>query len=102
MATKSNGLLRNASKASTQRFNYVRTIAGKGIGTAQVQIDGACTSLREQARGIAKATKNYAKENPWKVLGIAAAVGVFVGLMGSRRHTGHCQFPAAPDKTEDH
>jgi ElaB/YqjD/DUF883 family membrane-anchored ribosome-binding protein len=39
----------------------------------------------EKAKYAARATDDYVKENPWKAIGVGAAVGVLVGLLISRK-----------------
>jgi ElaB/YqjD/DUF883 family membrane-anchored ribosome-binding protein len=41
--------------------------------------------VRGQASQITKTTDSYVRENPWQVVGIAAVVGVLLGVMMSRR-----------------
>ena len=39
----------------------------------------------DRAKATARATDEYVRDNPWQALGVAAAVGVLVGLLMSRR-----------------
>jgi ElaB/YqjD/DUF883 family membrane-anchored ribosome-binding protein len=39
----------------------------------------------DQAKAAARATDDYVHDNPWQAIGIAAAVGILVGLMMNRR-----------------
>ena len=39
----------------------------------------------DQAKRAARVTDDYVHDNPWQAIGIAAAVGVLVGLMMNRR-----------------
>jgi ElaB/YqjD/DUF883 family membrane-anchored ribosome-binding protein len=41
--------------------------------------------LRGQARHYGRRTDGYVHENPWQVVGIAAAIGLVVGILASRR-----------------
>ncbi len=41
--------------------------------------------IRSQARQIGRHTDNFVRDNPWQVIGIAAAVGLAVGMLASRR-----------------
>ena len=38
-----------------------------------------------RAREVADATDEYVRENPWQSVGIAAGVGLLVGLLRARR-----------------
>ena len=42
-------------------------------------------AMSEKACSAANATHEYVRGNPWKIAGIAAAVGVFIGALISRR-----------------
>jgi ElaB/YqjD/DUF883 family membrane-anchored ribosome-binding protein len=46
--------------------------------------DGA-EQVRRQARSIIKAGNGYVRDQPWQVVGIAAAAGLLVGLLVRRR-----------------
>ena len=50
--------------------------AGEGSGSAEVEDE----ALR-RAREIADATDEYVRENPWQSVGIAAGVGLLLGLL---------------------
>jgi ElaB/YqjD/DUF883 family membrane-anchored ribosome-binding protein len=39
----------------------------------------------DRAKAAARATDDYVHDNPWQAIGIAAAVGVVVGLLMNRR-----------------
>ena len=42
-------------------------------------------TIIEKSKYAAKATDDYVQDNPWQSVGIAAAVGVIVGLRIGRR-----------------
>ncbi|MBS1138646.1 MAG: Protein of unknown function ElaB [Proteobacteria bacterium] len=42
-------------------------------------------AMSEKACGAATATHEYVRANPWKIIGIAAAAGAFIGALISRR-----------------
>lgn len=46
--------------------------------------DGA-EQVRTQARQVTKTTDTYVRDNPWQVVGIAAVIGLAVGIFASRR-----------------
>ncbi|MDN3922584.1 DUF883 family protein [Roseateles violae] len=39
----------------------------------------------EKARAAGRATDDYVHENPWQMMGVAAAVGLLLGMLISRR-----------------
>ena len=52
--------------------------AGSSLGEAR-------TVLTEKVRTAAASSSDYVKGHPWKVLGLATAVGVIVGILAWRR-----------------
>ena len=53
----------------------------KAKGTATQSI----AAVRERAGDVSEATDEYVHENPWAVVGIAAAVGIVIGFIAGRR-----------------
>jgi ElaB/YqjD/DUF883 family membrane-anchored ribosome-binding protein len=53
--------------------------------SARQRLSEAETAVREKANAAGAATDRYARENPWRIAGIAVAVGVLVGLVIGRR-----------------
>lgn len=43
------------------------------------------SQIRSQALQVGKRTDGIVRENPWQVIGIAAVVGLAVGMLASRR-----------------
>ncbi|MDP1524956.1 MAG: hypothetical protein Q8M20_04050 [Rhodocyclaceae bacterium] len=52
--------------------------AGSSLGEAR-------TVLTEKVRTAAMSSSDYVKGHPWKVFGLATAVGVIVGILAWRR-----------------
>jgi ElaB/YqjD/DUF883 family membrane-anchored ribosome-binding protein len=46
--------------------------------------DGAA-QVRSQALQVSKTTDNYVRDNPWQIVGVAALIGIAVGILASRR-----------------
>jgi ElaB/YqjD/DUF883 family membrane-anchored ribosome-binding protein len=70
--------------------------AGEKVSAARLRIqeslDGAKQRLHEvggvtadQAKIVARQTDEFVRQNPWQAVGIAAAVGVILGMLISRR-----------------
>lgn len=63
--------------------------AGAQVGTAvdhtRSRLVDAGSAVSETAQHAAHATDAYVRENPWKVLGFAAAVGAIVAILLTRR-----------------
>jgi len=65
-------------KAAKAKFERTLVNAKDGI----IRMEEAVV---EKTKATAKATDVYVTENPWKAIGISAAVGVLIGALISRR-----------------
>jgi len=65
-------------KAAKAKFERTLISAKDGI----IRMEEAVV---EKTKATAKATDVYVTENPWKAIGISAAIGVLVGALISRR-----------------
>jgi len=63
----------------------LRNYGGKHIDTARESLTQAQGVVSDAAKQYADVTDEYVRGNPWKALGIAAATGVLVGILLSRR-----------------
>ena len=59
-------------------------IAGS-LRTAQDNLQDSRLHVMYQAKRIAKSADGYVQDNVWKVMGIAAAVGIFAGALLSHK-----------------
>jgi ElaB/YqjD/DUF883 family membrane-anchored ribosome-binding protein len=55
------------------------------LAAAKSALSDSAAQVRAQARQASKTTDSYVRENPWQVVGIAALIGVAVGIMAARR-----------------
>jgi ElaB/YqjD/DUF883 family membrane-anchored ribosome-binding protein len=46
--------------------------------------DGAA-QVRSQAIQVTKTTDTFVRDNPWQVVGIAALIGLAIGIVAARR-----------------
>ena len=52
---------------------------------ARVRVTQVEDEALRRAREVADATEEYVRDNPWQSVGIAAGVGLLIGLLLSRR-----------------
>jgi ElaB/YqjD/DUF883 family membrane-anchored ribosome-binding protein len=52
---------------------------------ARHKLGDAEDAIKEKTREMARATDDYVHENPWSAIGVAAGVGLVVGLLIGRR-----------------
>lgn len=66
-----------AGKAESMARNAGQTVSNEFSSTRQAISDKACSAVN--------ATDDYVRSNPWAIVGVAAAVGVLIGTLISRR-----------------
>jgi ElaB/YqjD/DUF883 family membrane-anchored ribosome-binding protein len=52
---------------------------------AKSALSDTAYQIRTQAQQVGRRTDGYVRENPWQVIGIAAVIGLAVGILASRR-----------------
>ncbi len=74
-------LLQATAGQAGARVEELRARAEASLGAARVRLDEAGVSAREAARDIDEQVRG----NPWAAVGIAAAAGLLLGLLLSRK-----------------
>lgn len=80
-----NALIGNVAAATTDELLTARTKLEARLAQTKTRLLDASAALTAKARCSADATDEYVRNNPWKVLGVAAAAGAVIGAMLSRR-----------------
>ena len=75
--------LRHGSALTGEQFEAAKAKFETAITTAKESLVNL--EVVEKSKAAAKATDVYVKENPWKAVGIGAAVGVVLGMLINRR-----------------
>lgn len=78
-------LLKATASQTGERITAVRARAEESLRSAKERLADAQIALMVKAKEAAKETDAYVHENPWKTAGIAAAVGVLIGALITRR-----------------
>jgi len=55
------------------------------LAAAKSALSDGAAQVRSQARQVSRTTDTYVRDNPWQVVGIAALIGIAVGVLASRR-----------------
>ncbi len=55
------------------------------LAAAKSALADSAAQVRSQAREVSKNTDIYVRDNPWQVVGVAALIGIVVGILASRR-----------------
>ena len=77
-------LLRATAGQAGEKVSAVRERIQENLVAAKVRLVAAEEAVVAKTKQAAKATDEYVHENPWKAVGIAAGVGLVVGMLISR------------------
>jgi ElaB/YqjD/DUF883 family membrane-anchored ribosome-binding protein len=78
-------LLRATSTQTGEKIQEVRARAEESLRQAKARLSSIEDEALRRAREVADAANEYVRENPWQSVGIAAGVGLLLGLLLSRR-----------------
>jgi ElaB/YqjD/DUF883 family membrane-anchored ribosome-binding protein len=78
-------LLQATATHTGERVASVRARAEESLQQAKERLAEAEDEVLQGARDAAAAAESYVKKNPWQSLGIAAGVGLVIGLLLRRR-----------------
>ena len=78
-------LIRATSAQTGEKIQEVRARAEESLRQARTRLTAVEDEAYQRAREMADATEGYVRENPWQSIGIAAGVGLLVGMLLSRR-----------------
>lgn len=82
---KTEQLISDAASATGKEAEALQARVIAGLREAKERLADAEKIAVDKARAAAKATDVYVHENPWKAIGIGAAVGVVIGMLIARR-----------------
>ncbi len=77
-------LLRATANQTGDKISDARDRIEASLADARVRLADAERSLRDTTRQAATATDEYVRDNPWQAVGIAAGVGMLIGMLISR------------------
>lgn len=78
-------LLRATASQAGERAAVARERIERSLERAKVKLAEAESVITEKTREMAHATDQYVHENPWRAVGVAAGIGLIIGLLISRR-----------------
>ncbi len=78
-------LLKATSAQTGERIQEVRARAEQSLQQARTRLNEVEEEAVRRAQEMANATEVYVRDNPWQSVGIAAGVGLLIGLLLSRR-----------------
>ena len=77
-------LLRATAGQAGEKVNAARERIQDSLEAAKARLNVAQEAMIEKTRESARATDEYVHDNPWRAVGIAAGVGLVVGMLISR------------------
>ncbi len=78
-------LLKATASQTGERIAAARAKAEESLKAAKVRLAEEEVAVMAKTKAAAKATEDYVRANPWKAVGIAVAVGLFLGILAARR-----------------
>ena len=78
-------LIRATANQGGEAVVNLRAKAEESLAAAKVKLADAQEALIEKGKIAAQVTDDYVHEKPWHAVGIAAGVGLVVGLLIGRR-----------------
>jgi ElaB/YqjD/DUF883 family membrane-anchored ribosome-binding protein len=78
-------LLAATAQSTGEKMVELRERLEENLRNVRYRLADAEAALRERTREVARATDHYVHEHPWKAIGVAAGVGLLIGLLIGRR-----------------
>lgn len=78
-------LLRATASQAGERVTVAREKIQESLQRAKVKLTEAESVVADKTKQMANMTDEYVREHPWKAVGIAAGIGLIIGLLISRR-----------------
>jgi len=78
-------ILRATAGVAGEKMADLRERVGERLRDAKLRIADAEAALLDKTKAAARATDDYVNENPWQAVGIAAGVGLLLGIIIGRR-----------------
>jgi len=78
-------MLAQAANSTGEKAAELRGRALEQLKALRGRLQDAHAAALRQSRAAARATDDYVHDHPWRAIGVAAGVGVLIGLLISRR-----------------
>ena len=77
-------LLKATANQGDAKLEEVRSRAEKSLKEMKTVMGDAQVAMFDQTREMVDATDAYVHENPWTAIGMAAGIGLLVGMINAR------------------
>ena len=78
-------LLKATASVAGEQATVARARVRESLGDAKVRLAAAEDAAIARAKEAAQATDEFVHDHPWKAIGLAASIGLLVGLLVGRR-----------------
>ena len=78
-------ILRATAGVAGEKMGDLRERVGERLRDAKLRIADAEAALVDKTKAAARATDDFVHEQPWKAVGVAAALGLALGVLIGRR-----------------
>ena len=78
-------LLRATAAQTGEKVEEIRARSQESVRAAKDRLATIEDQALEHARALAGDADDYVRDNPWQAVGIAAGIGLVLGLLMSRR-----------------
>lgn len=78
-------ILRATAGVAGEKMADLRERISERLRDAKLRIADAEAALVNKTKAAARATDDYVNENPWQAVGIAAGIGLLIGIIIGRR-----------------
>ena len=83
--TDAEDTLKRASAETGDRARELRSQVESKLRSAKGRLQDFQGEAMDRAKAAASVTDDYVRDRPWQVMGVAAIIGVAIGLMLNRR-----------------
>lgn len=85
VVTETEQLLKSLTTEGGEKANAVRATIEQNLKAARERLNYLENTVLQRTKEAARTTDAYVHEHPWQAIGIAAGLGVVVGLLLNRR-----------------
>jgi ElaB/YqjD/DUF883 family membrane-anchored ribosome-binding protein len=78
-------LMTATANDASDRAKDARHKASESVEKARARLEQLESELKARAKAAADEATGYVRDNPWQALGVAAAIGVVIGVLLGRR-----------------
>jgi ElaB/YqjD/DUF883 family membrane-anchored ribosome-binding protein len=78
-------ILRATANQAGERVGELRERIQERLRDAKIRLQDAEAALLDRTKAAARATDDFVHEHPWQAVGVAAAIGLALGVLIGRR-----------------